>query len=314
MNKIKKKAIRLIQEKELHIENFNDYIIFSNTIYSLSKNNLLKNAKEKINKILKNQNRDGEFEFEFFTSTPIFFLKGITKYLEKNNEKKEIKEYLKSIRKSINYIEKNFDDYYLLISSLDYIRKKEFFAKENAVFLEICDSLSELLNKFDFNEEADRIFMIKGKLELGFLRYMYNNETKKLLKKFNTKGEFEFATNIEILEILNFYDPNKEYSNLIFKNEIKKINKKVSVKEIIYLLEDLKLRDKKRYNEKIKFFEKYLEKFPLKIIDEKTFDEKYKISKSLNKEFKIEFEKIKKERKILENINSIDIANLILKL
>jgi len=38
MNKIKKKAIELIQETEFNIDNFEDYINFTNTIISLSEN------------------------------------------------------------------------------------------------------------------------------------------------------------------------------------------------------------------------------------------------------------------------------------
>lgn len=308
-----KKLLEIISAKDF-ILNHTIFEVFE-TIESLIISKEDKLAKKKLDQVLKFQTRNGDFNSDNKSISPIYFLKTILIYFKIKNEKKEVKEYLKYIQKSIEYIENNFDNTYLLISSKNK-DKKEFLTFDNALLLSICDELSEILNKFDFNFEADKLFMLKGKMELGFIRYCYNLETKQLLLKFDENGNFEIAKDDIRNKIILTYSPN-EYE---LKKEIKYIKEDLSIfkfrniSRYLINLSELKRIDLKKYELEINKNYKILIEFPKNILSLEEFKIKNTISKSINKEFNLEFKEIKNKKIVIENLNCLNTINLVLKL
>jgi len=119
-------------------------------LYYLIDNLILIDAQEKAQLLLNIVARKQTF--------PIYFLNTITNYLQKNNKKENLKRYIKYISKSIQKIEKTFDEEYLLLKN-----ENKFHLEENLIFLNFVDSLSEILNLYDFNKYADKLFILKNK-------------------------------------------------------------------------------------------------------------------------------------------------------
>ena len=283
MNSVKKIALNKISEngdinKNIKIE--------FETISILSKYQQFDSAYEKLIKIQDIEN------------SPIEFLFAITNYFKEieknsNNEeidtKKQFKNLTKSIKKSVEYIEKNIDDVYLLIFDENHF----FNLLENAKLLSFLEELSMILNRHELNTEADNLFMIKNKLELGFIRYFYNNEHKLLLENFNKEGEYKIADQNKIIETLNIYN---------FDNEFKK--------------ELIKNIDKKKVNTKLKSLKEILKYFPEEISSRDDFNKHSNIINSINKKLELNYKIIEqnKEKITLKNLENQIVINLILEI
>ncbi len=309
------KLIEIIIDKDF-IKNYNPFQILE-TIENISKiedKNILELTKKFLNYFIKGQQKSGNFIVDDITISPIYFLKTITKYLNLKKEKKEVKEYIKYIEKSIEFIEENFDNTYLLLKST-HRKKEEFFALENAILLSISDGISELLNEFDYNSLADRIFLLKGKMELGYSRYFFNKETNKMISSFEPNGNYNLTIPNQEESIIMDYSPNDEK----FKESIKIIKEKINLNknnviDYLFNLNNIVKFEKELVEKEIKNNFQILKLFPQEILTEKEFNEKEIISKSINKEFKINIEKLKKEKLILFNPNCLNTINLILNL
>jgi len=317
---LKTKALKIIKNynsQELNKETYN-------TIISLANNSLSKKAQEQINKILKLQTRKGELETKdkktntTTISSPIKLLQTITIYIKNNKNKKTIKKYIKSIKKTINYLEKNLDTTYLLIHDSSK-NKKTFKAIENAILISYIDELSDILNEFEYTTLADTLFMLKGKIELGFNRYFTKFITSKqtnniLIKEFQENGTFTIATTKETIKILKHYNFDNKYLKKICAQTKKELKTYNNSKDVINYLILLKKIDKKQYQTELKRYKKILENFPKKTINTKKYKLYLEISKSLNSKFKEETKELKTQKQTLIEPNNIKTANSILEL
>jgi len=286
------------------------------TIISLSKNRLFDEAKKTLSYITKNvQGVDN-----------IYFLEAINYYISNlshnedlsydNRYKKDVKSYIKLIKKALSYVESHFDEKHLLF----YENKnsiKRYDAKQNAILLSFLDELTQILNHFGFNREADKLFMLKGKLDLGFSRYLFFKKDKIVLKEFYESGEYSIVNELELNEIFKYHVIDeiyfKEYFNGI-KKDLEKENNIENMENYLNILSNLQKLDSKIVLSEIKKNKKYLEKFPKTVISKKEFETQNMISKSINFEFEIEMFEIKAENRYLVEINSIEIANRLCRL
>jgi len=257
--------------------------------------------------VLEHQTKLGNFVFENnIKISSAYFLYSVTEYLKK--EPKKSRKYIKFIKKSIDYLENNFDDVYLIVGNKNK-NNVDFFAEENATILNFCDGLSDLLNELDYNDVADRIFLLKGKIELGFNRYFYNNKMKKIIFKFDKNANFNLASLDDNIKILSKYLVNSD----IVKKTLKEYSK-TKIKNLNNYLDYLSLLKKENFKEFEKELNKnfgILENFPELVLTKKEFDEYEVIVNSINKEIEINFKKLK-ENQVLLNINEIGIVIKIL--
>ena len=313
-----KNNLKLKQYKELNLIELNEIS------YLLSKNNYFLEAKEIIDYILKFQKRTGEFikkeKKENIIKNTILFLNTITEYLKQNNynkNKSNFQQYIKYIKKSILIIENNFDPIFLLIKTNKKPINTEniFIAKENAKILNFAEDLCQILNEYDFNKIADKLFLLKEKIQLGFKRYFIinnnnNNKEEIILKKFNTNGEFEFLTKIETLEILE----NSKLKNKInLKLELNKLTsnkKEIKTENLIILLNKLKTINNKEFKKEIKKYYNIFQYSPKKIIITKEYNKNLKIKLSINKTFNEKTKQI--QNYTLKELNNLKILCLIL--
>jgi hypothetical protein len=289
LKEIKKNSLRIIKENKN--EEF-----FKEDIISLSQNKIFDDAKNKLEMLAKN-----------WENSYIDFLEALTYYIS-NLSKKENLTYNKESKKDIKKIEINFNDTYLLIAKDSNLN--EFVTQENIQVLSILDELTQILNHFEYNKEADILFMLKGKIELGVQRYLYYSKEEVLLKRFTKKGDFEKLDKFEQLNIFNtFLFDAKEYKKLINKLGGKMPSQNI-MKNILNCLAGLKTIDEKKYDLELKKYIIYLNEFPEKILSKKEFEELKRIEESLSPEKNLNF--IKKNEKYLLDLNSVEIANIII--
>jgi hypothetical protein len=319
MNKLKSKAIKFLiekQEKNGNISEIKENEQLFKIAMFLAKNNKLEETKRTLKYTLKYQTRKGYFEFKKLNENvnPICFLKAVTIYLFKNNEKKEMKEFIKAIKRSLNYIENNFDETYLLVYEKDEKGNKIFKAKDNAILLSILDWISQLLNEHDFHKEADLFFMLKGKIELGFHRYFWQTKSKVLVKEFIPKKRTYSITNItESLIILENYNFDHVHYKKILKQSKSELNKETNIIKTLLTLIAMKKNKDKTWEIKFNKIKNNLNYFPTQIISSNKYG--YDIEKSLFFFIAISVNKeLKKEKIVLVEINNIQTALLILKL
>jgi hypothetical protein len=205
----------------------------------------------------------------------------LTSYL--TNSKDDILDYQKHVKKSIKFLEKNFDETYLLLFSLEN-GIKVFKESENSNYLFFIDYLITLLNQNDFIKFSDKLTDLKGKIELGYNRYF--NQNKEKVKQFTLGNNFEI------------------YNNL---------NTPIDFRLIIRNLIELKETKNKSFNKELKKYDKYFEFFPKDIYNNKT---RYilEIEKSLYHNSEIKTLELKKQKVLFNDLNYPDIAFLILDL
>ena len=138
-------------------------------------------AKKLLLYLSKFQTWKGVFEFEQLQEdngnyNAIMYLNLLSKYLIKSNSLEELKYFKKTLKKSISSLRDYFDEDYLLFYRIGWNQRKEFHFKENLYFLSLALEFSDFLNHHDFNQLADELFMIKGKIELGFERYFFQED------------------------------------------------------------------------------------------------------------------------------------------
>lgn len=262
------------------------------------------NSQKYLNKLINLQEKNGSFQKE----NPSKFLYVVSKFLQSFSDI-NVKKYIKQIKKSIEYLDMNFDDKYLLIFEKNE-NKKVFKAIINSQILSFCDELSDILNLNDYNEVADSIFMMKGKLELGFIRYFYNRKYNLLLSEFEDDGNFKIANNNLILKTLSNYNfDNDYYKNFFdkFENEIKKEN---NFENILIYLNEIKITNLKKFENEIKELNKKIQIFPESILSIEEFKMNKDIKKSINKDIDEEVVEIKNEKIVLTKLDTINIIKL----
>ncbi len=315
LSMLKKKALNslLEQTNQLNLVPTKDNF---RVVASLAKNENLDVALNILNKLLKYQTKYGDFEYKKENTTenisPVYFLGTITQILLNNKDNKKIfKKYIKPIKKALIYLEKHIDEVHLLIYKTKN-GKKKFEVRENTVLISLIDGLSDILNQYGYHKQADSFFMMKGKVELGFNRYFWKQDMKILISSFDEEGDFKKANDNIILEIISKYPFDNEFAKEFITKTKPKIQEETKT---INILNYLQLLNESKNKEFEKEFVKYLtilEPFPQKVLLKKQYDEFFKISKSLNSKFTIDKIELKKENKMLVNINSIKIIIKIL--
>ena len=192
-------------------------------------------------------------------------------------DKKERKNSIKNLKKTLNLVSDNFHEDYLLISN-----ENEFKIYDNLLFLELFERLIEILEENKLNKFIDKINDIKLKLDLGFARY-FLKEKNSLILNFNLKSQnFSFIDNKTL-----------------------KTNNNNNISNLIYFL-NLKIK-----NKKLKFDNKLQKYFPEFIYKKKDLIE-VDYLKSLFFDQKLGLLELKKEKVILQNINNINVIILVL--
>ncbi len=308
--------------KDGSIGNIKTYEELFDSVISLSKLKKLGEAKIILNYIRQFQQKEDNFilpkikDETFFIEgfsddgiyNPVFYLKSLLFYLKQTNDKKEVKLFLKSIQKALIYIKNHFCNDYLLMFDL-FEGKKVFKAKENAILISVCD-YTDFLNFHGFIKEADSLFMINERLTLGFERYFWNKKYD-LVYDFDELGNFNIISQFEILDLLLEYDFNSDFIKKFMEKENKLFQTSCDLR---YRLKYLMLKQKLKlpFEKELKSLSRYLKNFGENLVDKKYFDMDLEISKSLNSIYEEEVVELKKEKKVLRNLNSIEIANLIL--
>jgi hypothetical protein len=318
MKELRKKALNFILE---HIEDngklssVTHYYDYFDTIKSLVVIGDLDNSRKILLYLSRFQTWEGDFSFEPLLDhdgkhSSVLFLEALSKFLIKSDSKEDLKLFKKVLIKSIKNLRSYFDEDYLLFFSRDLRGFKWFLSYENSCYLDLASEFSDFLNHHDFTKEADELFMLKGKCELGFERYFI--QEKILVGRFSNDLElFDPVRSLEELMIYNGYFP---YPKLI-DNFIKNILKEKTVFDDVTLrLSSLLLFKKQNleYKKQLKKDLKFLVEIPTSIVSNNFLDT---IEKSLfHKDLHIKEIKGKKQRVIVGNRNRLRVASLILRL
>jgi hypothetical protein len=136
------------------------------------------------------------------------YLYFISTYLSSLDDKSNIKDFMRDIKRSISYLEGLFDEVFLLVSS-DF-DKKLFVETENKNLINCLEFLVNLLGENDFISEADRLNKIKTKISLGYDRYFIQGD--KLVVwfssndlEFDVYSKIDLDSEVSVLRILDNY-------------------------------------------------------------------------------------------------------------
>ena len=318
MIELEKKALTFIFENLcedgslIEVDSYEDYFEVILILIDYEKYEYVKKI---LKYLLQFQKRSGEFNFPELLNdagnyNSVFILNLISKYLSKIDSKEEIIFFIKYIKKSLNNLKFFFEEDYLLFYDFDIRKRKCFFAKENFIFLNFADEISDLLNEYDFIKEADEIFMLKGKIELGVQRYLIQgNQIVKFFEIHTLK--YKLMNDIEILEISNIFNLNKYLINEILE-KLKLIQKNfqnVSNRLLFYLI--LK-NNQENYLNLLEEDYDFLLEIPNEIVSKDFYGS---IEKSLfNKELKIIDVKSKTQKIVIKDFGRLVVASRILKL
>jgi hypothetical protein len=284
---------------------------FFNLIDTLILYNHLEEAYFLLHYILSKQESSGVFLIDFLQFDdeiidPIFFLSSLTKYLISLPDQKTIKVFIKSIKRSLEYIEKHFDDHYLLYFQIQSNEHKEFSIRDNAKILGFADGLSDMLNHFEYTSLADMLFMIKGKLELGFQRYFWNNAQKNYVGKFVPERLFfSFATDFEICEVSENIPLDSDFLSSFLKEKQKKLKKESNVVLMLQLFNLFKQQQSFSVEKEILSLKKYLDIYPKQVLSSLEFSEMKQIYSSLFFDQIPSYKEFKKEKKVAFNLQSL---------
>ncbi|MCA9496192.1 MAG: hypothetical protein KC589_04575, partial [Nanoarchaeota archaeon] len=227
--------------------------------------------------------------------------------------KKIIKKYIKDAKKCLESVENQFDEIYLLYYSFDYEGRKVFSSYENSILSFLAESLFDNLNEMEENELADRIFMLKGKLDLGFQRYFWQKQEQILLEKFIPEIYFyKIADDKIILKVLSKFIFDKGFCLKELERIRKKNSKEKNMETLLLTFILMKKVEDNNWNKEFSKIEIFLQYFPL--IIERKLNIEQSIEKSIFFGFNEVSKKFEKEKVSLFELESLKIANLVLKL
>ncbi len=275
----------------------------------------LENSKKILIYLSKFQTWRGVFEFEKLVEdngkyNSILFLNLLSKYLIKSNNVDEFKFFKKVLKKSINSLRDYFDEDYLLFFRRGWNLRKEFHFKENLYFLSLSSGFSDFLNQYDFNDLADELFMLKGKIELGFERYFFQDEV--LIQYFVPEEEyFQGYLDFEVRRHYVEYPFLNNSTQKIISSEIKESDFELHFFYRLYHYLFLK-KTNGEYKKYLKKDMKFLVEIPTTLVPK---DYIGKIEKSLfHKDVNIIKTSNKKYNLLVRDIYRLKIAALILRL
>ena len=227
MKDLQKKSLNFILEnlQEGKLDKTFEYEDYFDVINALLKVERFSEAREILLYLSKFQKWSGNFEFEPLQDdlgkyNSLFYLNSLGKYLLKINDLGELKFFKRILKKCISSLRDYFDEDYLLFFRLDSRNRKVFFLKDNIYFLSICSEFSDFLNHHDFTKLADELFMLKGKVELGFERYFFQKDIV-IQYFFPEKEEFLGLHEYQIRELYNEFSFKHSISDKILKKEKK---------------------------------------------------------------------------------------------
>lgn len=281
---IKSEISKILKEKQDNNGNIkaDDLRDFCYIINSFSKMKMFDEAKKAIKHTLNFQDKKGFFKIYNNYISPIYFLEMLYNYIYFQENKEEIKKYIKPIRRSIEYFERNFDENYLLFYRFDKKDRKVFDMKENGIYLEIIDYIAEVLNMYDYNRDADKLFLLKNKVDLGFKRYFFFKKENIMLKRIlPQEREFKILRLNETLDILYYLKVDGEFRKSIFLNLKKNILKEKKIHNILYYLIELKNTKNKSFKRELKKYEKYFKEFGNEILNKSEIKNFEVLNKSL---------------------------------
>ncbi len=318
-------CISFLKEKQKttgNIEGLKSYDELFSAISAYIMTGNLSNAKLSIEYCFEHMQNDGSMKFKPIISSfghdigewsPIDFLKVVCEYLSKTQNKSDVSNSIKYIRKSIKYIERYFDDVYLLFYREDIHLIKTFHTIDNAKIINFADTLVEILNKYKYIKEADKLFKIKGKIELGFARYLYFYKQKVLLSSFQPSTMIlHHAKKSYVAEILMYYSFDIKFEEEFLSKYEKIIIKNINTWEIMILLIILKRKSEKKANNFFDDIAKYLKYYPEVIIKDNDKRLDLSIEKSIFPNFKDNVKSISNDKTILIGIENIKTASLII--
>lgn len=302
--KILENSSNSLDEKEMKKLHPKD---LANISMVLSENHKFDESYKIIEFLSENVEKNGSIHLRGEAFSSIFLLKALTWYLfYQQDENNSAKKYIRLIRNGINYIEEKNDDHFLLLTR--FRKEKKVCIWENAEFLSFADTLLEILNYNDYVKDSDRVFMLKGKIEIGFERYLYNREYKTLISEFNLKGEYRECSYLDIVKIANLIPvmiKDKVPDNFNPKNLLKEVEK---VGDICEILLYLKIFDKKEFEKLYKNYRSMLKSFPYRVYHQDKYQKIFDISKKINKDFEEEIDRIKSKKLVLRELNSVKTA------
>lgn len=297
--------IRLVDEESFLIHSIEDVCFYIENLCLIGRFDI---ARKNIEKITKNQNRDGTFEVYFngkkIHSPPEFILRALAIYMKYSQDKSRIKAYLRIIRRSFDYIKKHFDQDYLLYYTYDKNSKKNFSLKSNTYLLSSLADLSDTLNTHEFIREADEIFIIRNKMGLGFQRYFFFPQIKKAINKFNLEDKkYEIASIGDLLVVSKLYSISNDFDKYLTSRIKKELKSITNVRDLALALSHLKKVKDNTFNLKMKQYEKYLGLYPETLYKESDYSSI--IEKSLFRHYeepKIKF--FSKDKLVAVNLNN----------
>jgi len=326
MESLKDKAISILLEnqgknKEFSaISSYDDLFEIASSFILLER---LEDARGVLEYISKFQTKKGDFQFKKLIKNgnfdngkknPIIFLKVLNDYFQKANNKKDILKFSKEIKRSLSYLDDYFDKNFILFYELDKLGLKKFSAYENTLFLSFAEEFSDILNEYNLNKEADKIYIFKTKVELGCQRYFFNRDEKVIIEWFKPEVfKYKIAKDVKLPQIFLNYD----FNNISIEKEVLKhikvdIKNETNFEYILLILLYLKLKKDKDFLKLYENYKNYMFFFPKKLVCEKNYNTK--IKKSLFVEFKEDVKKFEKEKMVLISLNQLKIVNLVLRL
>lgn len=138
------------------------------------------------------------------------FLFVVSTYLNSLEYKEPILELMPLIKKGIKNLENKFDGTFLLVRASGF--DSLFLERQNLDLINSLDFLIEILDKFNFHFEAEKLNHIKSKLHLGYDRYFNFEKLGKLVEwfspidlEFEIYTELDLDSEVDVLRLLSSY-------------------------------------------------------------------------------------------------------------
>lgn len=290
----KKQALELLDDKLSSSDFLNSYttptLLF--TVQVLLKYKNFSQARKILDFLGSKVTKDGLILHKEQQEFPSYYMYVLGLYFKEVEDlKKEATSFLVPLQKIILLLEKQFDSHYLLLKTYEESNKKYFSFFDNLYFLLGVEHLADILNKEGFVDEADALFILKTKIDLGFERYLSNKLEKFYLNYFTSNYQFE------VLSPRKLYQARTEYPQLPFyvTNALKKelydataIDGHSCSKLLVCALTLRELKEDKKAQEIEDVLDEYLEDFPAKLLSYGRFVFEQKVRAKLGEKKPIE--------------------------
>ncbi|MCA9486613.1 hypothetical protein H6501_04355 [Candidatus Woesearchaeota archaeon] len=264
-------------------------------------------AQKYLDYVLSHQTKEGDFDFgqlEFDDGKC-----GVSEFLFASEQllcKLELcsPELLKGIQKASSFLLQHVDELYLLYYEYSAKGKLTFKAKKNAYLLSCLSSLSDKLNELGQTKEADALYMVLAKLQLGFERYFYHKSKGVLLSRFYPQmRKYKLANSLYSLKLLTLYPLDLSLRNKLLSQELAEIMKKEKTRDILVILSALKASRPEQFAKECEKQKNILSHFPVSLNIRK---KSYAIYKSLFRNAPLQTITVKRGKSELDLIDYND--------